>query len=87
MDQYIGTPLEVRSDKDAGTFQVSRRVFTEQNILDLENEKIFQRCWLYFGHDSELPEPASFLTRTVAGRDFIFNREYVCKIAVIDLPP
>ena len=41
MDQYIGTPLEVRSDKDAGTFEVSRRVFTEQNILDLENEKIF----------------------------------------------
>ena len=39
MDQYIGTPLEVRSDKDAGTFEVSRRVFTEQNILDLENEK------------------------------------------------
>ena len=75
MDQYIGTPLEVRSDKDAGTFQVSRRVFTEQNILDLENEKIFQRCWLYFGHDSELPELASFLTRTVAGRDFIFNRD------------
>ena len=74
MDQYIGTPLEVRSDKDAGTFQVSRRVFTEQSILDLENEKIFQRCWLYFGHDSELPEPGSFLTRTVAGRDFIFNR-------------
>jgi p-cumate 2,3-dioxygenase alpha subunit len=75
MDQYIGTPLEVRTDKDAGTFHVSRRVFTDQNILDLENEKIFQRCWLYCGHDSELTEPGSFLTRTVAGRDFIFNRD------------
>ncbi len=51
MDQYIGTPLEVRVDQAAGTFQVSRRVFTDQDVLELEHEKIFQQCWLYFGHD------------------------------------
>jgi hypothetical protein len=43
MDQYIGSPLQVRTDLDAGTFQVSRRAFTDQNVLDLEHEKIFQR--------------------------------------------
>ena len=75
MEQYIGGPLQVRSDNEAGVFQVSRRVFTDPDILALEHEKIFQRCWLYCGHDSELPEPGSFLTRTVAGRDFIFNRD------------
>ena len=75
MDQLTGAPLEVRIDKQAGIFQVSRRVFTDQNILDLEHERIFAHCWLYCGHDSELPEPGSFLTRTVAGRDFIFNRD------------
>jgi len=45
MDQYIGTSLDVRSDKDAGLFQVSRRVFTDPEILAREHEKIFQRCW------------------------------------------
>ena len=57
MDQYIGTPLEVKVDQAAGTFLVSRRVFTDRDVLDLEHEKIFQRCWLYCGHDSELTEP------------------------------
>ena len=47
MDQYIGAPLEVRVDQEAGTFLVSRRVFTDQDVLDREHEKIFQRCWLY----------------------------------------
>jgi p-cumate 2,3-dioxygenase alpha subunit len=74
MDQQIKRQ-EVRVDPSSGIFQVSRKVFTDQKILDLEHEKIFERCWLYFGHDTELPEPGSFLTRTVAGRDFIFNRD------------
>ena len=82
MDQYLGTPLQVRTDSASGTFQVSRRVFTDQSVLDLEHDKIFERCWLYFGHDSELPEPGSFLTRTVAGRDFIFNRDTSGKVNV-----
>ena len=25
---------------------------------------IFDRCWLYVGHDSELPEPHDFRART-----------------------
>ncbi len=47
------------------------------------NTKRFsERCWLYCGHDSELQEPGSFLTRTVAGRDFIFNRDTHGKVNV-----
>jgi p-cumate 2,3-dioxygenase alpha subunit len=80
MDQQITSPLQVRHDQDAGTFMVSRRVFTDPNILQLEHDKIFERCWLYCGHDTELPEPGSFLTRTIAGRDFIFNRDATGKV-------
>ena len=61
---------------------MSRRAFTDPSVLDLEHEKIFERCWLYCGHDTELPEPGSFLTRTVAGRDFIFNRDATGKVGV-----
>jgi len=39
MDQYIGTSLDVRSDKDAGLFQVSRRVFTDPEILASSAER------------------------------------------------
>ena len=36
---------------------------------------IFDRCWLYLGHASELPEPGSFLTRKVARRPILFTRD------------
>ena len=64
-------------------FQVSRNVFTDPEFLKLEHEKIFEKCWLYFGHDSELPERGSFLTRTVAGRDFIFSRDSAGEVHVL----
>jgi p-cumate 2,3-dioxygenase alpha subunit len=83
MDQHIATPLGVRLDQASGLFQVSRRVFTDQTFLELEHQKIFEKCWLYFGHDSELPEPGSFLTRTVAGRDFIFSRDSAGQVHVL----
>ncbi|MFD2500236.1 Rieske 2Fe-2S domain-containing protein [Rhizorhabdus histidinilytica] len=36
---------------------------------------IFDRCWLYIGHESELPNPNDFVRRSVGGRDLIFNRD------------
>lgn len=40
-----------------------------------EYEAIFNQCWLYLGHASELPEPGSFLTRKVARRPILFARD------------
>ena len=62
-------------DRERGIFRVNRRVFTDPEILALERERIFNKCWLYLGHTSELPKPASFVTRNVAGREILFNRD------------
>jgi p-cumate 2,3-dioxygenase subunit alpha len=56
-------------------FLVPRRAFTDAALFDREYAAIFDRCWLYLGHASELPEPGSFLTRTVARRPILFNRD------------
>lgn len=64
----------VREDAKAGTFKVNREAFTSQEVLDLEKERIFDRSWLYLGHASELRKPNDFLTRSVGGRELIFNR-------------
>ena len=37
--------------------------------------KIFSKCWIYVGHSSELKKPNDFVTRRVAGRPVIFNRD------------
>jgi p-cumate 2,3-dioxygenase alpha subunit len=65
----------VMQDDERGEFKVHRRAFVDNNVLELERRLIFDHCWLYLGHESEVPLPGSFVTRSVAGRNLIFNRD------------
>lgn len=65
----------VADDREAGLFRVDRRAFVDADLLTYERSAIFDASWLYVGHGSELPEPGSFLTRRVAGRPCIFQRD------------
>jgi len=67
-------PDLIIDDCERGVFRVNRRVFTDPEILALERERIFDRCWLYAGHESELPQPGDFRARRVGGRPLIFVR-------------
>jgi len=62
-------------DRAAGSFKVNRRVFVDDAVLGMEKQAIFDHCWLYLGHTSEVRQPASFVTRKVAGRPLLFNRD------------
>ena len=57
------------------TFQVHRKVFVSPEILEDENRAIFDKCWVYVGHASEMKNPGDFRTRHVAGRPVIFCRD------------
>jgi len=73
----IRTPATrlVRSDEANGIFQVSRRAFVDGSLMEREYEAVFDTCWLYLGHESELRKPGDFLTRTVARRNILFTRD------------
>jgi p-cumate 2,3-dioxygenase alpha subunit len=62
-------------DEGRGLFQVARRAFVSEEILEAERAEIFDKCWLYLGHDSEVGVPGAFVSRSVGGRDLIFNRD------------
>ena len=64
----------VDEDRSNGLFRVSRAAFVDPEILERERRMIFDRCWLYIGHSSELPKPNDFVTRSIGGRELIFNR-------------
>jgi len=53
-------PKMLVDDRKSARFQVSRRVFTEQAILDQELERIFEGNWVYLAHESQLPAPGIF---------------------------
>jgi p-cumate 2,3-dioxygenase subunit alpha len=66
---------QIIQDWEKGRFLVPRRAFTDPAVFEKEYAAIFNRCWLYLGHASELAEPGSFLTRTVARRPILFTRD------------
>ena len=71
----VGAVTRIVDDRTSGRFLVSRSAFTDQAVFEREYAAIFGSCWLYLGHASELPEPGSFLTRTVARRPILFTRD------------
>ncbi len=56
-------------------FQLNRSVLVDPEILEAEHDRIFDRCWIYVGHESEVGQPGDFRTRTVAGRPVVFARD------------
>ncbi|HEX4890119.1 MAG TPA: Rieske (2Fe-2S) protein, partial [Alphaproteobacteria bacterium] len=65
----------VIDDGDSGLFKVARKSFVDDAVLADERQRIFERCWLYLGHESELAKPGDFVTRVISGRNLIFNRD------------
>jgi p-cumate 2,3-dioxygenase alpha subunit len=66
-------PRLIVDDKDAGLFRVDRRTFTDPQVLEWERRRIFDRCWLYAGHESELRSPGDYVTRRVGGRPLLLT--------------
>jgi len=57
-----------------GVFRVHRSAMTSLEILQMEQERIFNQCWLYLCHESEVEEPGDYRRRNVAGRPLFFIR-------------
>ena len=58
--------IDVRSLVDAGRGLVSRRVYSDPEIYELE--RIFERCWLFLAHRARSPSPGDFFS-TRMGED------------------
>lgn len=62
-------------DPESMLFKVNREVLVKPEILEVEKEQIFNKCWLYVGHVSEVSKKGDFQTRNVGGRPIIFTRD------------
>jgi phenylpropionate dioxygenase-like ring-hydroxylating dioxygenase large terminal subunit len=59
---------------EQGIFRFSPRVYSDPELFAREQRLIFDRAWLYAGHESEVPQAEDFLTRRVGGRPLIIVR-------------
>jgi p-cumate 2,3-dioxygenase alpha subunit len=62
-------------DRESMRFQLNRSVLVDPEVLERERTALFDRCWIYLGHESEVGKPGDFVTRAVAGRPVIFARD------------
>ncbi len=81
MDGNLGFET-IQDDREGGRFRVHRGVFTRDDVLETERRAIFDRCWLYLAHISEVRNPGDFISRRVGGRPVIFIRDRSGKLHV-----
>ncbi len=68
-------PQYVVDDPRHLDFRVHRGALADPEVLERERRRIFDTCWIYAGHESEVVAPGDFRTRNVCGRPIIFCRD------------
>ncbi|MCH4152288.1 MAG: Rieske 2Fe-2S domain-containing protein [Sphingobium sp.] len=61
-------------DSEDGVFSVRAKAYCDPDIYVAEQKDIFDRCWLYAAHESEIAKPGDFLTRRVGARELLMVR-------------
>jgi p-cumate 2,3-dioxygenase alpha subunit len=72
----------VVDDPDRLDFRVHRGALVDAAVLAAERRRIFDRCWIYVGHASEVRDGGDFVTREVAGRPVILCRDSGARVRV-----
>lgn len=60
---------------DAENGTVSRELYVNPDVFEQEMEQIFQRCWLFLGHESQLPNPGDFIVSRMGTEEVIVVRD------------
>ncbi len=63
--------------------RVHRMAYTDQQIFDLEMERIFERLWVYIGHESQIPNPGDYYLARVGRQPMMMTRDHHGDIHVL----
>lgn len=67
-------PGDVEELVDDERALVSRRIFFDPEIYELELQRIFSRCWLFLGHESQIPGAGDFVQTRMGNESVILCR-------------
>ena len=51
---------------EQGVFRVRRAAYTDPRIFELETARIFERCWMFLCHESQIPEHGDYFWTEIA---------------------
>ena len=61
--------------------RVHKTVYTDQQIFDTEMEKIWERTWVYCGHESQIPQVGDYYAVTIGRQPMIMVRHGTARCA------
>ena len=67
--------IDAKKMVDTENGLLDRSIFSDEEIYQLELEKIFTRAWLFIGHDSLVPNPNDFFTTYMGEDPVILTRD------------
>ena len=59
-------PSMIIDDQEKKLFKVNRQAFVSNDVLESEKQYLFNNCWIYAGHESEVADSGDYRTRRVA---------------------
>ena len=65
----------VIDDPEAGIYRANRRIFTDEEIFELEMKHIFEGNWIYLAHESQLPNPGDYFTTYIGRQPVVITRD------------
>jgi len=55
--------------------RIHKSAYTDAHIFDVEMEKIWERTWVYCGHESQVPKPGDYCALTIGRQPMIMVRQ------------
>jgi benzoate/toluate 1,2-dioxygenase subunit alpha len=65
----------VVDDPEAGIYRANRRIFTDEEIFELEIKHIFEGNWIYLAHESQVPNPGDYFTTYIGRQPVVITRD------------
>lgn len=63
--------------------QVHRDVYTSPDVYRLEMKHLFPNCWVYIGHESQVPKPGDYITAQIGDQPLLMVRHSDNQIKVM----
>lgn len=69
------TDLLRRARSALAEARVPAPLYNNPAIWELERQRIFERCWTFLAHETEIPNPGDYVVRSIAGSPVIVTRD------------
>ena len=72
----------VVDDPKTGTYRVNRRIFTDEQLFEMEMKYIFEGNWVYLAHESQIPNTGDYFTSRMGEESVVMVKDQAGKVRV-----